>query len=232
MIGVFALSAAMAVAQQSGLVVTGEGRVSSPPTYADVDYSVVGEGKTREEALAALVTMVQAVETSVRKVDPTAAPRSDDLEVTTIHSEDCYKDGYGQRRLPLGGACQIEGYVAQQDFHVRTLAVRDAGTLVAQASLAGANSASIDDFGLADPGPAQQQALEAAFLDARREAMAIAKAGRFELGPVLRVDSDTPGDIIVVTGSRLRADVEMFEVPMVPSEVETKAKVRVTFSIE
>ncbi len=220
------------------IVVEGFGSVKSPPNVADLSFDIDGEGKTTEQALTALVAKSKSVEGALRSLDPALELHSESVRVTTVRGNDCKEDRYDDDEVHLSaGPCAIQGYVATQDFDVRTLKVADAGTMVGLAGSQGARNPKIDSFTIANDRDARRQAIAAALTDARTKAQAIADASGTHLGEVRTINLDNAnlrGQEIIVTGSRevsANAPVRIIPLDVKPSPVETTARVTVAFAI-
>jgi uncharacterized protein YggE len=184
--------------------VTGYGEVKTMPDVASITYTIRGEGPTSDDAVRAMTASAARIDSAVHAIDPAAVPRTSEVRISPVRSTDCKEQEYGPPQLSTG-ACAISGYVATQSVTLRTLAVKDSGTLVGLVGRAGGLSPRIGSFDLRDNRPEQQQAINAALADARAKAAAIAAASHVNLGPILNVTSGprTDSQQIVVTGSRL-----------------------------
>ena len=184
--------------------VTGYGEVKTMPDVVSITYTIRGEGPTSDEAVRAMTASAGRIDSAVHAIDPAAAPQTSEVRISPVRSTDCKEQEYGPPQLSTG-ACAISGYVATQSVTLRTLAVKDSGTLVGLVGRAGGLSPRISSFDLRDNRPEQQQAIDAALADARAKAAAIAVASHVNLGPILNVTSGPRNDRqeIVVSGSRL-----------------------------
>jgi uncharacterized protein YggE len=173
--------------------VTGYGEVKTMPDVATITYSVRGEGPASDDAVRAMTASDARIDSAVHAIDPAAVPRTSEVRISPVRSTDCKEQEYGPPQLSTG-ACAISGYVATQSVTLRTLAVKDSGTLVGLVGRAGGLSPRISSFDLRDNRPEQQQAIDAALADARAKAAAIAAASHVNLGPILNVTSGPRND--------------------------------------
>jgi len=176
------------------------------------------------------------IEAALRNIDAAAEPKTGDVKVTPVKSDDCKEQDYSSPQLSTG-PCAVLGYVATQSITVRTAAVKDAGTMVGLVGRGGGYSAQIDSFVLRDPRVAQRQATAAALADAASKGATVAQASQVTLGPLLNISTvsqDVTRDI-VVTGSRIRAPNVAAPPPVpvkiVPEPIKTSANVTVTYAI-
>lgn len=222
--------------ERSRIVVQGLGSVESPPNVANLSYDVRGDGSTNDQAVAALVSKSAAIERALRSIDPTLDLRSDSVRVQSVRPKDCDEEDYSETVRLGTGECAVKGYVAVQDFSLRTSRVADAGTLVGLAGRRGAYNPKIESFALADDQPAKRSAIAKAMLDARVKADAVAAGTSAKVGAIIAVSLDNARDQsmeIVVTGSRILAAErdEPISVNVNPSPVQTTAQVTVTYAI-
>jgi uncharacterized protein YggE len=229
-----------AVPERPRVVVDGYGEVKTAPDLAIISYTARGEGSTSDDAVRAMTLAEARIASSLRTIDSNAGPRTGDVKVTPVKSDDCKEQDYGSPQLSAG-PCAILGYVATQSVTVRTAAVKNAGTMVGLAGRGGGFDAQIERFDLQDPRSAQRQATAAALDDAASKAGAIAQAGHLSLGKILSINTSSrpDGQEIVVTGilrrSSAPAPAEMpppVAVPITPLPITTTANLIVTYAID
>jgi uncharacterized protein YggE len=224
--------------QASRIVVQGSGSIKTPPNIARLSYDVRGDGLTSDKAVAELVAESAAIEKALRSIDNAIDIHSDSVRVQAVRAKGCEEREYEDTVHLSTGACAITGYVAVQDFDLRTSRVADAGTLVGLAGRHGAYNPKIDAFSLADDQQAKRAAIAKAMVDARAKAEAVAAGTAARLGEIMLVSLDNAreqlGDIIV-TGSRALAPAserdEPIQVSVNPSPVESSAQVTVSYAI-
>jgi uncharacterized protein YggE len=218
------------------IVVEGFDQARNPPDAATLSYDVHGEGKTSDQAVTALVAKAAAVENALRSMDPSIELHSQSVRVQAARGNDCKVEEYEETLRLSAGECAILGYVAKQDFDVRTSSVSDAGTMVGLAGRHGAIDPKIEGFRLADDREARRQAIAAALTNARDKAQAIAAGSSARLGEVLSVSLDGAAvQEIIITGSRaLRSNYQgtPIAVKVDPGPVETTARVTVNYAID
>lgn len=233
------LTAALAAAAEPPrIIVEGWGSVKTEPNLALLSYDVHGEGSTNDQAVADLVKKSAAVEKALRSVDPAIDVHSDGVRVQAVRGKDCEEDRYEESVRLSSGECAIKGYVAVQDFSLRTARVKDAGTLVGLAGRHGAYNPKVGSFDLADDKDAKRRAIANAMAEARAKAEAVAAGSSAQLGPILAVSLDNARDsdeLIVVSSMayapRAAERDEPIAVNVNPTPVRTGARVSVTYSI-
>jgi len=220
--------------------VMGVGRISTMPDVALIDYWTAGEGKTPDDATAALVAKQKAIIGGVSALlHGTTQITNSNLVVIAVRAPECQNNnGFNQPRFDEG-ACAVIGYLATIQGTIRTSEVEKAGTAVGLASRLGARDARLQSFGLRDREAAYSAAMESAIADAKRQATAMAKAAGEKLGPILmlRDQNYRQGEDIVVTGTRVSAPPAPppppapIEIGVNPQPIETNAQVYVSFAI-
>ena len=225
--------------ERSRIVVQGSGFVKTAPNVANLSYDVRGDGLTNDQAVAALVSKSAAIERALRSIDPALDIRSDTVRVQSVRPKDCDEEDYSETVRLATGECAIKGYVAVQDFTIRTLRVADAGTLVGLAGRRGAYNPKIEGFALADDQSAKRRAIANAMSDARVKADAVAMGTSAKVGAIIAVSLDNARDQsmdIVVTASSISANAAAerdtpISVTVNPTPVQTSAQVTVTYAI-
>jgi uncharacterized protein YggE len=228
----FAQSVIEAVPARPRIVVTGFGEVKTTPDVATISYTIRGEGPSSDDAVRAMTMTGSKIKTALRAIDAAADPTTSEVRVAAVKNDNCRDQGYGNPQLSIG-VCAIVGYVATQSVTLRTLSVKDAGTMVGLAGRAGALTPRINGFNLRDSHVAQQQAIMAALADAATKAAAIAAASHVQLGPILSITSGPRNDAqqIIVSGTRvLSNELPMVAPPPPPVPVEVKPEPLTTTS--
>lgn len=240
--GMLMLAATDASTDSPQIAVDGTGIVKTEPDVATISFSIRGEGQTSDLAASNLVARSSSIERALRSVDPAIDLHDSDLRIVAARGAAC-KDGSdddnGNRVAQMSiGPCAVVGYRASKDATVKTSKISDAGTMVGVASRQGTLNASIEDFALRNPHPAEREALSQAFADALAKAQTLAAAGHFRVGRILSASTDgARGNDIVVTAGRREVPAMAMAPPPVPISltplpVQTTATVHVTYAIE
>jgi uncharacterized protein len=223
--------------ETSRIVVEGYGSAKSPANVARLSYDVQGEGKTSDQAVSDLVARSASVESALRSMDASITLHSDAMRVQTVRGNDCKDEERYDESVRLStGPCAIAGYVAKQDFTVRTSRITEAGTMVGLAGRQGAFDPKIDSFGLTDDRTARREAIAIALADARAKAEAIAAGSNGHVGQLLSASLDGASEVrimgqdeISVSGTRIRMQNVPITVKVDPGPAETTARVTVTY---
>ncbi len=218
------------------IIVDGQGEVKTAPDVATISYTLRGEGPTSDDAVRAMVAAGVRIEVAIHGVDANAEPRTGDVKVTPVKSDDCKEQDDSSPQLSTG-PCAVLGYVARQSTTVRTAAVTDAGTIVGLVGRGGGFDAQISSFDIRDQHAAQRRATAAALSDAAAKASAIAEATRIDLGSILSVSTTSRYEEqeVVVAGQRRAAPAMALPPPVLvtikPELITTSANVTVTYAI-
>ncbi|NEX94109.1 SIMPL domain-containing protein [Caulobacter sp. 17J65-9] len=183
------------------IAVMGNGSVEHAPDYAALKFEVVGEAKSETEALKALATRRDGIESGLSRLADAKDVRFEtgEFEVKRVLPPECDPgDSYDPKPRLSTGACAPIGFVAQLDV---TVQFRPAGKVGDAASLAvqlGARGVELGVSGVDDPRAMREAAVKAAFEDARAQAELLATASGAKLGPVLSINRGVDGENLVV----------------------------------
>jgi uncharacterized protein len=209
------------------IAVSGEGEVKVPPDLAVVSFAV------ETTAPAAGVAVAENARKSSELADELKRQLTGQGKVsTTRYSLDPV---YEQRER--GGPPappRITGYIARNQVRAETHAIDSIGKLIDGAAKAGANRVDGLDFALDQRDQAEDQALQRAAADARRQAEAASSALGVKLGKVLSVTTSAPP--VVVPRPYARVAAAMAEAspptPVEAGDVTVSATLQVTYEIE
>jgi uncharacterized protein YggE len=200
-------------ADQRTLTFGGSGDVELRPDTALVSVSVHGEGSSSDAALAAATVKMKAVLLALRGLD-TVHIGDSDLETQDVStSRDWEHDGR---------------FLSDQSLSVTIHDPAQAGSVIAAATAAGADSVDGPSFSLAEQSAAYRDALRSALADARSKAEAAAAAmGVHILGTSTITESNGGGGPIMYAAADAKASGAAPPVQMGP--VTVSAQVTVTF---
>lgn len=225
------------VLSRPSIVVVGEGRAEQMPDAFGISASLEGRGATQADALRALAGIQERVMGGLRRLDGLSEQRltTGGLNVEPVFAADCATDRYNRD----AGNCPVTGYLASLPIAMEGAPIGRAGDAVSLAAELGAGEAKIEAYALLDTRALQIEANRLAFVDARRQAEALADASGQRIVRILRVqdpnasrlDEDITGNIseVVVTGSRIGAGIP---IDVAPPPVAVDARVTVVFEIE
>lgn len=220
--------------------VVGAATVSTMPDVANLVYWVTGEGKTADQASAALAAKQKAIVAGLSGLlGRDTKVSAGEVSVMETRSPECDGPGnYNSRPRLSEGPCAVTGFIATLQGTARTRAVEKAGTAAGLAARLGARDSRIQSFQLSDPAEAQRRASAAAIANARAKAQAMAAGAGVRLGELLSMNDQNSGAGIVVTASDIGAlpappppPPPPVEIDVAPRPIETQARIFARFAI-
>lgn len=204
--------------------VTGEGSVSRAPDMATIRLGVAAEGQTAEAALAQASAQLDGV--LKRLAAEGIAPR--DIQSTGLNLSPRWDNPQaGSTRPP-----RIVGFEAEGSIGVKVRALDHLGTVLDAVVKDGANRLSGLDFGLAEPGPARDEARKAAVADAIHRAELYAAAAGVKLGAVQQISDESGSPPVPMMKAAPMAFAAAAPVPVAAGEMEVTAEVQMVFAID
>jgi uncharacterized protein len=195
------------------LEVTGAGRVSVAPDEATVHLTVVTEGKTAGEAVAANAKHAQSVIEAVMD-QPNHSVTTSGLGVTPIIEYDVLSKS------------RIVGYRATNSVVVKTK-VDGAGQVFDAGIQAGANESSGISFGVSNEAQYREDALRLAVKVAYAEALTVATTADVELDGPQTITIEPSGGRVFFKMASLERSAPM--TPVIPEDMTITASVRLVF---
>lgn len=229
-----ALPAPLAAAQSGqgdasrGISVTGTARVEVQPDTARFGFSITANGATREAALRRVSVKTRRVLAAVEATGiPAADTRTGQVEVFQV-----------TKRRARGEQPAVVAQRAATSVSVQTGNVEATGRAIPAAIAAGATSVNGPRFSVSDTAPAFEDALAAAFDQARRKAQRLADRAGVTLGRPVRIREQGADDFENPPPPRAAPDnggggaPAQPEVPVRPGPTTIRATVSVIFAIE
>lgn len=201
------------------ITVSGEGRVDAAPDMATINLGVTTQARTASEALAANSASLTTVLDNLRA----AGIEARDIQTTGLSVNPSWQ--YDQS----GGNGRITGYVATNGVTVRVRALDTLGGVLDAAVKDGANTLNGIEFGLAEPGPAMDEARTRAVGDARRRAELLTAAAGVKLGRIVTI-SEGGGYAPPMPMYRAEA-ASAAPVPVAAGEITASASVTVVWEL-
>lgn len=198
----------------SKITVTGDGKEISAPDMVTI---VLGVETMNVSAAAAAEENAAMMNTTLDALRSAGVPEDDmktsEYSILPPYSDDfcdCQEDRAEPREFTVTNHIMIE----------TNLTGTDVGTILDAAVSAGANDVVGVTFGLRDPEPIREKALEKAVIDAMRDAEMVAEAAGVTLGRILTI---TEGYTYTPTYDAFAYSKSA--TPIVPAEVEITASV-------
>jgi uncharacterized protein len=173
-VAALAQTPAPAIGPSDTVSVSGTGRSAVTPDRFTFTVGVQTVSPTVDEAVTQNNKRVAAVIAALK------AAGAQDKDIQTSNFNIYPQQDYQEGRLP-----RILGYQVTNSVTVRSSKVADVGRLLGVAIGAGVNTSSGINFEVSDPALGRDQALRAAFEDARAKAALLAQAAGRTLGPVV-----------------------------------------------
>jgi len=195
------------------ITVTGNGTVNATPDKASFDFGVQVNATTASEAINQANAQAQKIIDALKN----AGVSDSDIQTSSVSLwPQTSSDGQ-----------TITGYQASNSVSVTT-SIGNAGTLVDQATKAGANNVNGPSLSVGDQSSYYAQALKLAVDDAKSQAQAIADASGLNLGGILHIENNgsTPGPIAY--GATF--DKAVGSTPIEAGSQQIQATVTVTYS--
>jgi uncharacterized protein YggE len=167
------------------LVVTGEGIVIARPDIATVTIGVVSEAPNARAALDANNNDMTNVVTSIKN----AGVEERDIGTSGFNVEPIYSQ---PPLRPDGSQAnpQIIGYRVSNQVTVRIRNIDNSGAVLDAVVTSGANRVTGIEFGIAEPGRLNDEAMRNAIADARRKADLMAQAAGVRLVRILSISAN------------------------------------------
>lgn len=207
------------------LSVSGDGVVLAKPDIATVSIGVVSEGPTARAALDANSSDMTKVVDSVRA----AGIQERDIGTTGFNIDPVYSH---QPIRPDGTQenPQIVGYRVTNLVSVRIRDIDNSGAVLDAVVSAGANRVTGIEFGIAEPGRLEDEAMKNAISDARRKAQIIADAAGVRLVRILSVSTNANFGVPRFEARVAASDAKA--VPILQGERSLSANASLVFEIE
>lgn len=204
------------------LTVSGEGQVDSKPDMAIITMGAVAEARTAAQAMR----QTSVVTADILALLGQAGVAARDMQTSSMSLSPVWDN---PRESSPGGRPEITGYQASNTVTVRVRPLDELGSILDVVVENGANLFQGLSFGLQNPKPAQDEALQAAVVDAMRKAALYADAAGLTLGDVLELSETTGTRPMPFENMRMSAMAEA--VPIAEGEVTSRAQVTMVFAV-
>lgn len=199
------------------LELTGSGEISVVPDVATLRLSIVTQRKTAAEAVSDNATDANAV---IDKISKIGIPR-EDMQTEGLNLYPVYETN------PQTNVTSVVGYRASNTISV-TAPIDLAGKVFDAGVESGVDESSGLSFGMRDPRPHREKALEIAVAAARKEAELVARAMGVQLLGPKTVQVLSGGGPIRMDSARLMAKAAT---PVLPGSLTISATVQVVWNI-
>jgi uncharacterized protein YggE len=210
---------------QTGITVTGEGRVQGAPDVAMVQLGVSTLRPTVAEARQQAATSLEAILNSVQ----TNGVDDDDIQTQQLYIQPEYD--YRNNEMIL------RGFRVENTLSVKIRDIDTTSAVIDDAVAAGGDDTRLQgiSFTIDDPTELQKQAREQAVANARAKADTLASAGGISVGDPIIINEGTSytPPIPYAAGAESAADRQAApDTPIEPGQLEVVVHVTVTWTIE
>ena len=216
------ISAQQTTTDNTGIFVSGTGKVNLKPNIATASIGVDITAGTLADATAQSNTRMN---TLVEKLKGLGIADKDiqttNYSITPITSQP-----------RAGGTPTITGYRVSNQVSITVRKIDDTGKVLDAVVAAGANNIYGISFGVDDPTPYQQQARAAAIKDAQDKAAQLAKAAGVTLGKVVSISEGSTAPRPVFRAAAAPMAVGASEVPVETGELQIDVSVDVRFTVQ
>lgn len=222
-------SGPVAEAQDEGRVdrliqVSGTGSVEVVPDMATLQVAVETTGDTARAAQEQNARAMREVVDTLKKL----GIADKDIKTTQLSLYPLYESEKPDRPEGQQKPPRVVGFRAENGVQVTVRKLDDVGRVVDAVVASGANRIQGVSFGLSDPKPWQDRALEQAMADARRRAEVAARAAGVQIKGVRNI-SVYGGGIPIVRAAQFATGEVAGAPPVMPGELTIQVNVNVTF---
>jgi uncharacterized protein len=214
---------ATATSADTGISVSGNGKVSAKPNIANSSIGIEVTGTSLADATSQANSKMSAVIDKIKSM----GVADKDIQ-TTNYSVQPITD----QPKPGGGTPKITGYRINNQVNVTVRKIDDLGKILDAAVAAGANTIYGVSFSIDDPTPYQQQARAAAVKDAMDKAGQLAKAGGLTLGKIVWISEGTVSQRPVFAAAAPVGLGGGGVVPVETGELDISISVEVRFALQ
>ena len=204
--------------RQTSIVVTGEGRISAAPDYAEITAGVTTKAKTAKEATDANAKLMAAVIAALR--DGGIAEK--DIATTRFSVQPVYATQSNTEP-------KLTGFSASNQVAVTIRQIDKVGEIADRMVAAGATNIGNLVFLHSDTSKLLDQAREAAVADARRKAELYARAAGVTLGRVVQINENATYTPYAAMDGMFRA--KTVATPIASGEDTLRVEISVSFDI-
>lgn len=207
--------------QNTGVWVTGEGKVSAAPDIVLLTLGVQAQASTVAEAQSQAASAMNAVVTQLQNHN--VASKDIQTQRFSIEPVINYKDG---QQILIG-------YLVSNIVVAKVRKLDDTGPIIDDVTRAGGNFTRINNisFTIDDPSPLLKQARDKAMADAQAKADQLATLGKVKLGRITYINESggyTPPPLRAIGAGAAPAPVT----PISPGELQITLNVQVVYSIQ
>jgi uncharacterized protein YggE len=210
--------------------VSGTGKASTPPTIAQISFTVEERAGSEQDAQTAATKKTDAALASLKKLEIKDA----DIQTTGYQIYPQYETPNCKPGVPCPQSTKISNYQVSQSVTVKVRDTSKAGEVLQALGTAGVQNVSGPNFMVDDPAAVQAEARGKAITDARQKAELLAKQLGVRLGTVVSFSESGGGAMPMFNEMMAKAASADggAPAPTIPQgENETTSNVNITYQI-
>ena len=218
------VSSSIVSSQNTGIWVTGVGKVTVIPDTAVLDLGVQAQASSVADAQSQATQAMTSIMTTLKKYN--IADKDIATQNYSIYPVYSYTKG----------AQTISGYNVSNTLIVKIRNLSDVGNILSDVAAAGGNATSISSlsYTLDDPTQADASALKLAVTDAQAKAATLANSAGVKLGKASYINESggyAPPTPISFTSSATAGSAPTIAVPVSPGSMDIQVSIQVVYSI-
>jgi len=204
--------------------VSATGTSTQVPDVATVSAGAVSEGQSAREAMIGNATKMTAVFDAL--IEAGIEEKNIRTSQLSLQPRYNYQNRHNGRKAP-----RIDGYEARNTVTVKSYDIEKVGVMLDALVKAGMNNINNVQFSVKDPKAAKAEAREAAIVEAREKAQAMAKAAGVKLGKLTSISESGGGARAYQQFSR-SASLESASTPVAAGEQTLSVTVNMVYEIK
>lgn len=221
-------SVTVATGQQTGISVSGEGKVSVPPDMATINIGVETRAPNVEDARA---QAAQAMDALIARLAAIGIDKKD-IQTTSVNISPDYKP----QPRPMADAPEIDGYRVNNMVQVKVRKLENVSKAIDEATSAAGNAVRVHglSFGVENHDAAVRQARELAMKEAKAKADQLAQLSGVNVGKPISIQDGGISGPIVREGAAMARDMAASQAPtpIEPGQSTVTVHLNVVFAIE
>ncbi len=212
------------------ITISGTGKASTPPTIAQISFTVEERASTEQEAQTLATNKTDAALAGLKKLEIKDA----DIQTTGYQIYPQYETPNCKPGVPCPQSTKISTYQVSQSVTVKVRDTAKAGDVLKALGTAGVQNVSGPNFMVDDPTAVQAEARGKAIADARQKAELLARQLGVHLGTVVSFSENGGGGVMPMFAQMAKgasADSGAPAPTLPQGENETTSSVNITYEI-
>lgn len=212
------------------ITVTGTGKASTPPTIAQVSFTVEERASSEQDAQNMATKKTDVALAALKKL----GIEDKDIKTTGYQIYPQYENPDCKPGTPCAPSTKVSSYQASQSIEVKIRDTKKSGDVLLALGTAGVQNVSGPNFMVDDPSAVQTEARGKAITDAQTKAQILARQLGVRLGKVVSFSENGGGAVPMFNEMMTKsagADTRAVAPSIPQGENETNATVSVTYEI-